>query len=205
MSYSKDYSSIYHLVTLGNIISQYKNTLTEVSKIDFDKKIDSIIFQALSTQAIIFTDSFMDEYDGFFKSSNKELNDKIFSIKKALKPAISKIREWSDIKVFRNNVLCHNLRKNNNSVFINGVIHKYNVPNNVVELQTMSECISLITSVIYKYFDNEIKEFTKKNIPEIISPNFINSITDANKDLDKIFNEVNINLIELNIGYQKVK
>lgn len=201
MSYSKDYSSIYHLVTLGNIISEYKNTLREVSKIDFDKKIDRIIFQAISTQAIIFTDSFMDEYDGFFKSSNKELNNKIYNIKKALKPAISKIREWSDIKNYRNNVLCHNLRKNNKSVFINGEIDKYNVPNNVIELQIMAECICLITSIITSFFKSEYNEFLLENPQEILSPDFSDSSISSIDNLDKIYTEVKINLKKLNISY----
>lgn len=146
---------------------------------------------------MIFTNSFIDEYDNYFKSSNnKELNDKIIIVKKIVKPAISKIREWSGIRDFRNNVLCHNLRKNKKSVFINAEIHKYKIPNNVIELLDMTKCICLITDVINNFFQCEIDEFLSNNPKVVLKPNFSDSIINSKNDLDKIYNEVNSEYIK---------
>jgi len=59
----RDYSAIYHLITLGNIISDYKYSLSELEKVNFNKRISNSIFLSFSSQTIILTNSFLEEYD----------------------------------------------------------------------------------------------------------------------------------------------
>lgn len=190
----RDYSAIYHLITLGNIISEYRYSLTELKKFTLNNRTNDYLFHALSSQTIILTNSFLEEYDVFFKSSDKDFNEKILMVKSIVKPAISKIRGWSGIKDFRNNVLCHNLRKDKKSVFIGAEIHNYNIPNDVMELQTLMGCIIIVNDVIKKVFEKENEEFLLNNPKVNSKPNFKVSINLSIKELEKIYEDVELNM-----------
>ncbi len=117
-------SAIYHLNYLSNLISNNliaQKKLVKSNLKQLDEFADTTLYMTSFCWILILTNSFLDEYDRYFTSSNSIMNQRITKIKHKLKPAISRIRKWKDLKNFRNNVLVHNLRidkRNYESVFI---------------------------------------------------------------------------------------
>lgn len=183
----KDSSSIYHLISISNTINKYDKALKSISKINNETA--DIIFCAIFSQTLILTNSFLDEFDNFFTSKNTEELKKIKMIKNIVKPAIEQLRKWSDLKNFRNNVLVHNLRVDKDqfvSVFIEGKIHNYNIPKDIIDYQILVQCILMTKSIIMENYKLEYENFTKmiKSYPK---ENYGNKISNPQEFLDSIY------------------
>lgn len=191
-----DHSSIYHLVFFGNLIGNYEKALRDLNKTDLDKidrDSDYALYTAVFCQTLILTDSLLDEYDKFFTSTDEIQKERISRTKKIVKPAIDRIRRWTDLKNFRNNVLAHNLRIKNQhqvSVFISGKWHKYNIPSSTLDLQILFGCISQITNIISNVHSKEYEQF-KNELPEKLDIIIgVQSLEESNHELQWILNEI---------------
>lgn len=186
----KETATIYHLVHISNTIGKYDKALKNITQIN--KETRDIIFLAIFSQTLILTNSFLDEFDKFFTSKKPDENRKISKVKKVVKPAVSQIRKWTDLKIFRNNVLAHNLRvnkQNNVSVFLDGRIHNYNIPKDISDLQVLVQCLLMTKSVILENYQSEYQSFSN-NIKSISPLPIEKSKTNRKELLNKIYNQI---------------
>lgn len=104
----------------------------------------------LMNQAIIISCSIFDEYNQEFTASkHPPFASRIHHFKLQIKPVTKRINQWKDLKSFRNHILAHNLRVQNDSIFghANKSVH-YNVPGTISEIKLLCELLSLITQNI---------------------------------------------------------
>ena len=199
-------SNIVHLIWLGNIVIDNFKLLEKLSEKDiefFSDKDNLTLRNSVYSQILISTDSFLDEYNNHFISSDKS----ILEFKAVVKPLIDRIKRWDGLKDFRNNVLTHPLRirkEGHVSVLEKGAFNTYNIPNTFPDLLLLSNCITFVVTVLHQIFKNEFEvlreDFLTRNISESKSETTIdqvnlefNSLRDeANKIAKKIIEEKSV-------------
>lgn len=194
----KDYSSIYHLVFLGNLIINNKTALDDLVKSNLNEinaNSDKTLYFSIFSQTLIFTHSFIDEYDNYFISKDSVINQKILQAKKIVKPAIDRIRKWDEMNTIRNRVLAHNFRnKDKSSIFTASNYHNYNAPSSLFDLQLLFECINLVTKFISENFEEEHNEYKKKITQVNQTQTVIVNEDQLNVEVQRIHKEIKENL-----------
>jgi hypothetical protein len=129
----------------------------------------------LAEYIIILICSFLDEYnDNFIPKKNHLLHDRILNFRKQIKPVLTRIAKWKDLKKYRNNILAHNLRLKDNTSIFSDTLERidYNLPNTPDEIRLLIELSSLITKNIGGQFPELLQNFNfdekiidKANVP----------------------------------------
>ena len=112
---TKIQESIFVLCTLQAILDEYIKCLTK----EKDNS-NSVIYSIITSQIIITSCSYLDEWEELGKLTKVENEPKIITLRKTVKPAIDRINQWSDMRQFRNNIIAHNhrIKNENNSLSI---------------------------------------------------------------------------------------
>lgn len=193
--------AIYHLIFLGNLI---ENTISSFTNIigKIDDTDEKSLYVSTNSMIIVQTISFLDEFDTFITSIDPDLDTTIKAIKKTVKPALKQIREWKDLREFRNNILAHNLRnkKNTISIFTRGM-SSYDIPQTGADFAVLVSCISMVKKVFESAFGSKLKEIQAK-IDQQHYPRkerrFTNS-KEVEAVITTISEKVNANIIELKL------
>lgn len=102
--------------------------------------------------------SFLEEYDSFFTEANVEsqYKQRVRDVRRVVKPLYRKIREWKDLKLYRNRVVAHGWRdeKNGNHLTVPHKKH-YDVPRTHFELQLLRDLIKQLMDFIETEFHIE--------------------------------------------------
>ncbi len=116
------------------------------------------LLNSLFYMALIDSYSFLAEYEQIFgvKTEN-EFSKRIIDVKTINKPLTNKIKEWKDLGDLRNQLLAHNLRKENLD---------YNAPRSLNDLFLLSNLTQFITQTFHLEFSNEINSVNNSNIKD---------------------------------------
>lgn len=102
---------------------------------------------------IIYTCSFLDEYDNFFTPVvYPNETEKIIELKSIVLPAYRIIKKWKDLKKIRNNILVHNHRIKGNSIFDLNERMKYIIPSSNAEFTLLADLVFMIAENILPIF-----------------------------------------------------
>jgi hypothetical protein len=147
----------------------------------------------LSEYIIILICSFLDEYnDNFIPSKSILLHNRILNYRKQVKPIITRIAKWSDLKKYRNNILAHNLRLKDNTSIFSDTLEKidYNVPNTLEEIRLLIELSTLITKNISVEFPELLEnlDFNEKIIDKANVP--ISDKINFNQEYENVCEEI---------------
>lgn len=156
---------VYHLIFLANSIERtFKGFTSIINKTqDEDEK---ALFVSTCSLVTIQTVSFLEEFKRFKVPAEDELHGEVLSMRKALKPAIKGLEEWSELREFRNSVLAHNLRSQSdayNSVFQRG-LDSYDAPKNGHDFAVVISCVSIVKQAVEHRFKvqlNRLEAFVK--------------------------------------------
>lgn len=153
--------SVYHLYFYGNILNQLDYTLGDFTLNFSETQITKISF-SIRWNILIITQSLRDELNKFFFNYNSDdinLKSRINAFKKIISPALEEIKNWSDIKEFRNNVLAHNGRDYEGlSVILSSKLENYNIPERHPEYIVLFQLLKVITEKAVEIFSVELKE-----------------------------------------------
>jgi hypothetical protein len=117
------------------------------------------LFLSLFYMTIIESCSYLDEFENVFGvKSEKKYQKRILIVKRSTKPFIKKIKEWNDLREFRNSIVAHNLRKKDGKMALTKENLDYNTPRTMFDLVLLSNCITLTQNIINSEFNNELNE-----------------------------------------------
>jgi len=199
----KVFESIYILVRYAEVIESLTQVMVDNEyhkRRPLDKK-EQFHYVTLFTHILMDVNSFFDEYDNNFERlAEEDYKDRIRTVKRIAKPAVDKIREWKEIRKFRNEMISHNWRDKENN-FIMSKLGDYNTPRSFHDLLYLDSYIVIIKAVILAEFDSNKDEFAK-HIKEI-GKDF--EAPKANPDFEgeirKLVSQVNENSLSNGRGY----
>ncbi|TXG39587.1 hypothetical protein [Seonamhaeicola maritimus] len=186
---TKTQESILVLCTLQALLDEYLKCLTKE-----EKKPDSVLFSIISSQIIITSCSYLDEWEYFGKLIKEEQEPRIITLRKITKPVIDRINEWKDMRQFRNNMLAHNhrIKKENNSLAIFNTSRKLNCPYSFYDYKLLIGCIFITKNVLLRMFQNEYNRAIPsiKNIEDILPINEIKDEKTYRNEFDNLTQDV---------------
>ena len=155
---NKTIQSIHILTLLSNLIGKQIDTLV-LSK-GTNKSSEEILLANAKSLIIIYTLSFLTEWENFLvPQSENDYKRTVIKYKKIAKPAIDRIKKWTGIKSFRNTVLAHNFRNQNNNdepVFLSESTDNLVIPDHISELYLLMMCTKTATKIISEPFKEEL-------------------------------------------------
>jgi hypothetical protein len=108
---------------------------------------------------IIYTCSFLDEYDNVFTPAVfPSESKKIIELKNNVLPAYRQIKKWKDLKKIRNNIIAHNHRINGKSIFDLNEKIKYTIPSTNAEYTLLADLVFIIAENILPIFPELLDE-----------------------------------------------
>lgn len=180
---TKIQESILILCTLQALLDEYLKCLTK----EKDKP-DSVLFSIISSQIIITSCSYLDEWEFLGKLIKVEKETRIITLRKITKPVINRINQWKDMRQFRNNMIAHNhrIKKEENSLAIFSMSRNLNCPNSFYDYKLLIGCIFISKNILLRIFQNEYN----KSIPRIKNIEAIKPVNEI-KDNKAYKNEFN--------------
>ncbi|WP_272149186.1 hypothetical protein [Tenacibaculum aiptasiae] len=179
---TKTQESILVLCSLQTLLDEYLKCLSKEKN-----NSNSVIFSVITSQIIITSCSYLEEWEYFARLIKEEQESRIIILRKITKPVIDRINEWKDLRKFRNNMIAHNhrIKKENNSLAIFNLSRSLYCPNSFYDYKLLSGCIFIANRVLLKLFAKEYKEILPqiKNIENITSMNEIKNERDYKKEL----------------------
>jgi hypothetical protein len=186
---SKTQESILVLCTLHALLDEYLNCLTK----EKDNP-ESVIFSIISNQIIITSCSYMDEWEEFGKLISEDQSQRILTLRKIVKPVISRINKWSDMRQFRNSMIAHNhrIKKENNSLAIFNISRKLNCPYSFYDYKLLIGCIFITKNILLRMFQKEYNQSIPniKSIEDIVPINEIKDEKTYRNELDNLTQDV---------------
>lgn len=124
------------------------------SSLSFSGSIKSLSLNMI----LILANSYLDElYTQLTPNKHPKYDKEILSYLSVINPALSRIKEWKDLKDFRNQFLVHNYRHKGASIFSKAhSIKKFKIPQTDREILLLAELICLINKQHYVFFPKEI-------------------------------------------------
>lgn len=192
-------TKINYLQEISDLSKSNKNKLDEIEHTGFYKKksySDSVSSLALNL-IIINACSFIDEYEKSLTAFNyPNYTEEILILKKINKPAIKRIKKWTDLKKYRNTVLAHNLSIKDKHIYSHKAPVKYNFPYYNNEVKLLTTLILIISKNIGFAFPKLVNEIDfSKNISDLICP--IKNLIDLESEVETI----NTQIAKLKIEY----
>jgi len=107
---------------------------------------------------IIFANAYLDELNGQLTPAKYPADaEKILAYRRVVKPALKRIRKWTHLKDLRNELLVHNYRVKDVSIFSVAYQKKeYNAPAKDQEILLLGDLILLINKQLFAFFPEEI-------------------------------------------------
>jgi hypothetical protein len=194
--------SVYHVVYIGNIVRHYESLLGSSECLSQSKR--RILRMSVQWNTLLLTVSLQDEINSYLlrhKSENAKVQRKVESYKKIVAPVMKVLREWPDLRSFRNNVLAHNFRDDKNgsaSVLLTNGLKSYKLPNTIVDLVKLFKVLNVVTSVAKEIFLEEYNEAI--NIADSFEkePNKKLCVDEEFEKLNNALQEVNQNISRYN-------
>ncbi|MDP4116329.1 MAG: hypothetical protein Q8903_09355 [Bacteroidota bacterium] len=190
--------SVYHLSFYGNILDKINYTKKDFTS-DFSEDQLKIITFSIQWNILIITQSLTDELNKFlfnYKPDNPSLKKRIKAYKNIINPALKEIKKWTDIKVFRNNVLAHNGRDyHGRSVILSTEFENYDIPIYHRDFLVLFQLLKFITEKSGEIFFEE-----KQEAEEIMNGLVTNNmeIHKKKEDISKTINKINTIISEMN-------
>lgn len=101
--------------------------------------------------------SYLDEYNKHFLfKAEPELKDRVITVKRIAKPAFKKVNEWSDLREYRNQMIAHNFRVNED-IFSFTFLGQYNAPRTYRDIVCLRKYLMMIQGVIEAEFSFEME------------------------------------------------
>ena len=191
--------SIHILTLLSTLIDKQVETLV-LSKRESKQAEEMLYFNARSL-IILYTCSFLSEWEDFLVARSEDEHKQILITgKKIAKPAIDRIKEWTDLEKYRNTVLAHNFRdrsKKYEPIFPMDNVEKLIVPKHISEFLLLRMCVLVAVEIISKRFLTELA-LDKMNFFKNIEPQY--KVIDEDKEMEAITMRINqiINEISTN-------
>ncbi len=179
--------SILILVTLQALLDEYKKCLLK------EKKTDSVLFSIISSQIIITSCSYLEEWERLGKRAQE--NSKIIRLRKISKPAIDKIYSWSDMRKVRNSVLAHGLR-NKSQIALSSFPPTLRCPSSLFDYKLLLGCIFITKNMLLRIFSDDYNEILPylKNFKTVKPQDPIGNEEMFNIEFDKVIGAVQRNL-----------
>jgi hypothetical protein len=189
---TKIQESIFVLCTLQALLDEYIKCLTK----EKDNS-NSVIYSIITSQIIITSCSYLDEWEELGKLTKVENEPKIITLRKTVKPAIDRINQWSDMRQFRNNIIAHNhrIKNENNSLSILYLSRNLNCPATYFDYKLLLGCIYITKNVLLRFFKDEYNLLIP-NIKDIEDLSPINEVKNE-KSFRKEFDEIVLNVESL--------
>jgi hypothetical protein len=100
--------------------------------------------------------SYIDEYNKHFSSKSElQFKDRILSVKRIARPAFKKINEWSGLKEYRNQMIAHNFRVNED-IFSFNKLGQYKAPRTYADIAMLRKYLMMVQTIIEAEFQNEL-------------------------------------------------
>ena len=154
----KLYESLFFFHKCNLILQEQKQQLLS----DSDSKIEFGRPHILITNYIVMESvSFIDEFErNFHYRCEPEFKDKVVLVRKLTEPIFKRIKQWSDLKEFRNNIIAHPWRDKDKSFTIPDNT-KYNTPRNWFEHVVLVNLLGYVYGIIKHVFNQEFYPMTK--------------------------------------------
>ena len=181
-------TQVHHVVETLNTIGNNYELLRDIKLENFhvETNLEISSHSIISNYSIILFCSFMDEYDFFFNQNHlsSEFQNRINIVKQKNKPGIKRIKEWKDLKKFRNQIAAHNFRIKKKSFFSDEFEQfTFKIPNKISEKNLFSGIIYLLCLNIRNAFPE-----IKINSSEVMldKMKLIGEEVDNEKELEKL-------------------
>jgi hypothetical protein len=141
---------------------------------------------------IVFTNSYLDEFNSQLTPvKHPDYANQILAYRKTVKPALKRIAKWTHLKELRNELLVHNYRFKDTSVF--SATHQpkvYNAPFKDQEILLLGELILLINKQLLAFFPGEITQMLESNEKIIDRYKAVDNPIDFRKEIAALTEEV---------------
>ncbi|SRR6266536_240428 len=100
--------------------------------------------------------SYIDEYNKhFLTKAEPQFKERILSVKKIAKPALKKVNEWTGLKEYRNQMIAHNFRVNEDAFSFNR-LGQYNAPRTYSDIALLRKYLMMVQTIIEAEFQSEL-------------------------------------------------
>ncbi len=153
---------------------------------------DQAHYVTMYNAILMNTCSYLDEYNKHFLSkAEPEFKDRILTVKKIAKPAFKKVMEWSDLREYRNQMIAHNFRINDDAFSFN-MLGQYNAPRTYRDIVLLRKHLMMIQGVVEAEFTSEMTNVNDyiKSFP--VKEQQIN-YDNIEADIKAVIDEINLN------------
>jgi hypothetical protein len=134
--------------------------------------------------------SYMDEYNKHFAAKAElQFKERIVELKRIAKPAVKKINKWSGLKEYRNQMIAHNFRVNEDTFSFNK-LGQYNAPRTYADIALLRKYLMMVQTIIEAELQSELPNVN----PYIQSFEVQNRTTNyetIEEDLKTVVDEIN--------------
>lgn len=208
MEHKKCWEALFILTTSYDSITYYSEIMLDTGMAQLDPltvpEKDAFHFMALFKQSIIEICCFFEEYDRWYGISEKEYQERILKVRKIVKPAVSKVHDWTEIRAMRNELTAHPFH-NKAGEFTYRKLFDYDCPRTYWDLQILRQYLRMIMGAIEQEFAVELK----------LVPGYINAIHPERKppsihenlldEMSATIDTINTTCEELGLGYRLSK
>jgi len=160
-------NSFYHTLFILHKCTSAIKTLSEFAlqlSNQRNPKNEEILMAVINYQ-ILETTSFLEEYHERFNSNtDNDLNKRVTEVKSICKPIIKKLKQWKDLKKFRNEIIAHPWYSGLEAKLPGNI--DYNIPGNMMEVTLLSHYLQYAYQIISYEFDYELNlaiEYAHRN------------------------------------------
>lgn len=140
---------------------------------------------------VIYANSFIEEWDNLGKQCKDD--KRVIKVRKITSPVIRRIKQWTDLKNFRNTFLAHGYRDiKKNNVLIKTYDKELNIPNSFGDFFVLRGCILYAKEILVREFAveyNELLPHLKALKPPMVTKNSILDDQEAIKELTQLINQ----------------
>jgi len=169
MSSKIDFSPIYHLSKIGNMIMESHEVLKKLAAdggyLKNNEEDSDLIGYIFQSNMVLWSVSFMDEWNKYF-NDGRIPGFRVNELKACLKPVTKELAKWREMNKFRNEVIAHNFRQNGQSIFLKENRLKYAAPADYFEVAHLIALIKFLTVTIESYYAAQLEHFKAENITE---------------------------------------
>jgi hypothetical protein len=149
------------LMSLSRATNQHKDLLDGFVKMEgwyATQRYSSLIKSVNLNYILIFANSYLDEFHRYLTPINyPEYSKNIIGFRKVISPALKRIKKWKHLKEYRNELLVHNYRVKDKSIFsASHQVMVYNAPSTNDEILLLGDLILLINKQLLAFFPAQV-------------------------------------------------
>jgi hypothetical protein len=146
--------SYENVLDMGELMWDYQLTSAEIISQDHKR---SVHYLTLFNHSLLEVCSFLEEYDKYFHSTSEEpFKKRIREFRKAASPAMEKVREWKDLRTYRNEMIAHPWRMGEENQLSYKKLLVYDVPKSYMQLQLCRLYLGIIIRLMDLEFEKEL-------------------------------------------------